>query len=323
MIKKLLLAAGATTILAAAAMMGQITRVRADFTVAPPSCTLGSVDVSASANRHTYKYDLNCDDNSSYHAEAAYDPAQQLAQERLVGTSYPFAVDAVWSCATDPWIAQTAVQCTFTQGTSSNLAGAFGYLFSQFSAGAGGYPLTPSYIDAYSRHALAAQLQNAINRLQTPAPQPAPDSIVVTKVPGARTVNVEPFSPTADLVAVGISGPGMLVQGTNQTYTATIRNDGVAVNGRVEVVISLVAPLVYLVGAVDPGAGFVCDAAPFSSTIHCGGGTLAQGQSATIAFHAFASTAGNAKLLLSINPNNSVAESNTDNNSAALDVTIQ
>jgi hypothetical protein len=145
MIKKLLLAAGATTILAAAAMMGQITRVRADFTVAPPSCTLGSVDVSASANRHTYKYDLNCDDNSSYH--------------------------------------------------------------------------------------------------------------------------------------VG--------------------------------------------GAIDPGAGFVCDAAPFSSTIHCGGGTLAQGQSDTIAFHAFASTAGNAKLLLSINPNNSVAESNTDNNSAALDVTIQ
>ena len=323
MIKKLLLAAGATTILATAAMTGQITRVRADFTVAPPSCTLGSVDVGANATRHTYTYDLNCDDNSSYHAEAAYDPTRQLAQERMVGTSYPFTVDAEWSCPVDPWIAQTAVQCTFTQGTISEATGAFGYLFSQFSAGAGGYPLTPSYIDAYSRHVLAAQLQNAINRLQTPPPQPAPNSTVVTKAPGARTVNVEPFSPTADLVAVGVSGPGTLVQGTNQTYTATIRNDGVAVNGRVEVVISLVAPLVYLDGAIDPGAGFVCDAASFSSTIHCSGGTLAQGQSATIAFHAFASGAGNAKLLLTIDPNNTVAESNSDNNSAALNVTIQ
>lgn len=222
----------------------------------------------------------------------------------------------------DPWIAQNLAPCTFTQGQKSANLGYFEYAFDITAAGSSGLPFSMAGLDDHSRHVLAAQLQNALNQLQQPAPASAfnPATSATNIARNGRTYVGLTGAPKADLVAAGFSGPGALAAGDAANYTATIRNDGADVNGQVEFTISMLAPLSNIDLLPVQAPGFNCTSS--SAMIDCRGGTLAQGQSATMSFSAYANAAGSGKLLLNVNPNNTVAESNTANNSAVLTVAI-
>ncbi len=249
---------------------------------------------------------------------AAYNVNTHNASERIFGLG--FSIEATWTCIDDPWSTPNAPQCLNIGAEAQPGFGSFGFV-----TGSSAPPFSVQNLDAQSLHVLAAQLQNALNQLQRqqpPAPQPA------NKLPPGQIVrNPSAFNPAnllpkPDLVAVGISGPTTLQEDAYTAYTATVRNDGADVNGEVEVVITYADPIENIDGDVNSAPGFSCSSTS-NYTMDCVGGSLAQGQSATISFNVYAiERPGVGKIQITVNPNHTVAESNVDNNTASLNVTI-
>lgn len=180
----------------------------------------------------------------------------------------------------------------------------------------------------------------ATTRAAPPTPTPVPLTVPGTPTP-SRTNSSEIhlpssatyFLPTStptpaptkpDLDAVSIGGPATFTVITNQVYTATIRNDGAAANGNVEVAIGLSGVLqawdtpVQTIGlscSLGTGTG--------ANTWTCEGGTLASGQTATIQFPVHASSAGKGTIVLSLNPSRALDESDYSNNLQILNMTAK
>ena len=161
-------------------------------------------------------------------------------------------------------------------------------------------------------------------------PQTCPDCVIASAPPRAQTKKLDdilaqpdsaPPAPTKpDLVAVRVAGPPTLRQGISQPYTAEIKNEGRDANGTV-------ALNIIFYGALEPGfqtsflaeAGLYCErgAAPAAGTtgiIRCAGGTLKQGQTATVTFQSRAARAGLGKIVSEISPSRTVDESDYDDN---------
>jgi hypothetical protein len=150
-----------------------------------------------------------------------------------------------------------------------------------------------------------------------------PLSTHAKKLPGdiiAQPDSAPPAPTKPDLAAVRVSGPATLRQGISHAYTAEIKNEGSDAN-------ATVALNIIFYGALEPGfqtsfsaeAGLYCErdaatAAGTTGVIKCAGGTLRQGQTATVTFQVRAARTGQGNLVAEINPSRTLEESNYDNN---------
>lgn len=173
-------------------------------------------------------------------------------------------------------------------------------------------------------------------RMESPyvrtVPRTCPDCVTATpplpfetqkRYPGDIIMqpNPGPAAPTKpDLAAVGITGPTTLRQGISQTYGVAITNEGRDVNGTV-------ALNIIFSGALEPGfqtsflaeAGLYCErstatAAGTTGVIRCAGGTLKQGQTATVSFPVRAAKTGPGHIVAEVNPSRTLEESDYDDN---------
>jgi CARDB len=126
-----------------------------------------------------------------------------------------------------------------------------------------------------------------------------------------------------DLDAVQIAGFTTVSNGDNDVYSATLRNDGAAANGSVEVVIGMSGAL-QAWDAIVQSIGLSCTQGTGQNvnTFTCEGGTLAAGQSATLSFRAHAANPGQGTIVVSLNPSRALDESNYANNLAIYTVTV-
>ena len=158
--------------------------------------------------------------------------------------------------------------------------------------------------------------------VQPPAPGSSEQAVQTEKQTVSTAPQAGPTKP--DLVAVSIIGPTSVSNGINAVYTATIRNDGTATNGNVEVVVSFEDAL-QAWDSIQQSIGLSCtqgsgyDVNKFT----CEGGTLAAGQTATLQFRAHAASTGSGTIRVSLNPTRVVAEDNLSNNVQSLQVTVK
>lgn len=122
-----------------------------------------------------------------------------------------------------------------------------------------------------------------------------------------------------DLVVVGVAGPTSISAGNTVFYTTTIRNDGSAANGDVEIKFGML-------GVLSPGNAKISPSIPFfcvqnDSAIDCTGGTLAAGQQATITIPV-EGFVGQGSIFAAINDSRLVDESNYQNDLVLVDVTV-
>jgi lysozyme family protein len=174
------------------------------FGVAPTPCPMQQVDVTATSTNHIYKYGLACAATGTIQVSASYDPSTNFASERLSGDAGNGAgeIQATWTCPADPWTAGRG-----RLPTCVNIAAEANPDTSTFDLSSLSFPISVQLLDDQSRHVLEAQLQNAINELQTPAPPPAvvtaansrtlsPSCIACGAVPIAVSANPQTTSPT-------------------------------------------------------------------------------------------------------------------------------
>src|SRR5689334_7323239 len=132
----------------------------ATFTVAA-GCPLTQVNVSATngGNGHRYDYVLS-GDCKNVHITGGYDVTAKNDSETLSGGGR--TITAVWTCSEDPWIyAGGAPSCTRIRASlSGNTQGVDTSAFSSAS-----FPMSSTPLSDTHRHALYAQLQNAIKQL--------------------------------------------------------------------------------------------------------------------------------------------------------------
>jgi hypothetical protein len=144
-------------------------------------------------------------------------------------------------------------------------------------------------------------------------------TVAVTGVMGTPTPATKP-----DLDAVSIAGPATVSSDINQVYTATIRNDGAAANGNVEVVIGMSGALqAWDTPSQTIGLSCTLGSGSGANTYSCEGGTLAAGQTATIQFRVHPASSGPGTIVLSLNPSRSLDESDYGNNLQVLNVTVK
>jgi hypothetical protein len=169
--------------------------------------------------------------------------------------------------------------------------------------------------------------------LAAPAPVPAPvnagpivaSTHITESDEAARFLTGTQASPPTqpDLEAVQIAGPSSVSDSVNAVYTATVRNNGSAATGNVEVVVGMSGAL----QAWDPivqNIGLACTqgSGKDANTFTCEGGTLAAGQSTTLQFRAHAATPGQGTIVVSLNSSRALDESNYSNNLAVDTVTV-
>jgi hypothetical protein len=262
--------------------------------------SLENVKVTATSNVHTYAFDIVPDDGTAaQHYTGTYTVNTQTAHEDYGKAHWDFI------CPSDPWSYSTKLVCTppasLTGSALTEPAGA-----EQVGEVAGGHAALATAL----AKALAAA--PALNVASTGLGRP--DTLATIAEQG-----VTPSKP--DLAAVAIGGYTTISNGDNAVYTATIKNNGAAATGDVELTIGFAGGL-QTWDTVVQSIGLTCVDGPNAASFVCKGGTLAAGQQATVTFQAHASSAGQATITVALNPTRVVDESDLSNNNASYIVTV-
>jgi len=146
-------------------------------------------------------------------------------------------------------------------------------------------------------------------------------SLASTLAQPAILPHVAGASAKPDLDAVQIAGFTTVSNGNNAVYTATVRNNGAAASGDVEVTIGFSGGL-QAWDSVVQSLGLNCFQGPGGANFTCKGGTLAAGQQTTLQFEAHAASAGQATISVALNPTRVIDESDLSNNNMSYTVTI-
>ncbi len=299
------------------------------FGEAPPDCSITQVVARGTAASHSYEYENVCSGGYRFKVQANYKATGQ-AVEKLSSLSGPaWSIEARWACSNDPWIFSGAAPiCGHGKFSIKGDPGVFDDgVYSRIPAA---FPLSASGLTPALRHVLDAQLQNAI-KASTPT---APPVVVVWENEARKDtpclacdLELKPApkaDPIADLAVVSIAGPTTRQAGLSAIYTVTITNQGTK-GATVELVIVFAGKLDQTGQIVpEPGAG-ACEVrsdAGINAAVRCTGGTLAPGQTTTVAVQGRGQSAGTGMLIATLNPGHSVPESSFDNNSKQLNVTV-
>jgi len=269
--------------------------------VAPAALTysLQNVKVTVTGDQHDYAFDVvPSDGTAAQHYTGSYAPSSKVAHEDYGKAHWDF------TCPFDPWTYPTTLVCTQPASLAgSSLAEPAG---AQAVEGIDGGPAV-----------LAAALQKAQAAIP-PGPKPATQAIFQPVLPASAQTSA-PTLP--DFQAVGIAGPTSINDGDNAVYTATVRNNGSAANGDVEIEIGFTGGLQAWNNIVQ-SIGLTCAQALGGAQFTCQGGTLAAGQQATLQFQVHAVSAGQNTIAVAMNPRSTVGESDLSNNGANLVVTV-
>jgi len=251
--------------------------------VAPATLTfsLENVRVTATSDQHAYAFDVvPSDGTAAQHYTGTYTPSSKVAHEDYGKAHWDF------TCPFDPWTYPTTLVCTQPASLAgSSLTEPSG---AQAVEGIDGGPAT-----------LAAALQKAEAAIP-PGPKPATEAIFQTVL--QQPASAQTSAPTLpDFETVGITGPTTISDGNNAVYTATIRNNGSAANGDVEIEIGFTGGLQAWNNVVQ-SIGLICAQALGGAQFTCQGGTLAAGQQATLQFQVHAVSDGQNTISVAMNP---------------------
>jgi len=272
-------------------------------TPAPSSFTysLQNVKVTATSNVHNYAFDVvPSDGNAAQPYSGTYTVSSKIAHEDYGKAHWDFG------CPFDPWTYGTTLACT----PPASLAG------SSLAEPAGAQQLDK--IDG-GYATLAAALQKAL--AAAPVFHPATQTFGQSEIALASAAQSGATKP--DLDAVAIAGHTTISNGDNDVYTATIRNNGSAANGNVEVVIGMSGSL-QAWDSIAQTIGLSCTqgSGKDANTFTCEGGTLAAGQSTTLQFRAHAAAPGQGTIVVSLNSSRALDESDYSDDLAIYTVTV-
>ncbi len=278
----------------------------------PYNCLLTNVDVNGNTTVHSYDYGMGGE--CSFTIRGAYDVNTKQASEKLSGDAGK--ISAIWTCSADPWIFQSgqAPTCVLVNAAADKDDGAFDFSHSTL-------PFSVQLLTDHDRFVLSAQLQNALNQKPaTPAPSPLGHAIG-TKLsepcfacPDGPASNV-PVQPD---LSVSISGKTSLSSGMTAPYTITIKNQGAPLSGNPVVQLALAFGGKLQEYATSDTGAFTCTP---GATINCTGHLDASGQ-ATLTFQGWGSAAGTGSVQATVDPSQSLPDSNYSNNTQTLTVTI-
>ena len=120
-------------------------------------------------------------------------------------------------------------------------------------------------------------------------------------------------------LTINKTGPSSVPAGSNFAYTLTVNNIGSVNAANIRVVDTLPAGVALV--SVNPTSLFTCTPtaapAPGPTTVVCTGGAVNQGQNATITLNVTAPASGSLTNTASVDPDNTIAETNELNNTSA------
>jgi len=271
--------------------------------------SLQNVHVTATREQYTYAFDVAPDDGSANeHYTGTYTPGSQTAHEDYGKAHWDFI------CPADPWTSPGDIVCTQPDSLAgSSLVEPAGA--KRLGEVTGGH----ATLEAAFKKALAAV------PVYEPSQQILPSADVVPPTPGpkpaAQILPAEVTLPKADLDAVSITGASTVQNGTNAVYTATIRNNGAAATGNVELQINVTNDLLAS-GSVVQTIGLSCAQSFGGAIVTCQGGSLASRQQTTLQFTIHAANVGQGTISLALNPNRTIDETDLSNNGVSYTVTV-
>ncbi len=278
-----------------------------------PSCPLSNVNVSGTASKHTYGYHFKCDAGSDVTVQAHFDitPLGGVGEETL--SSFWGTATAHWACPEDPWIsASSPAQLACVGGILSLTPGGPDPQNIDVANVQDG-PLSVSVLSADARHTLATQLQNALNQQPANSGHVSLGQQVLTKVE-----NLPSPTPAQPDLSVSISGKTSLYSGMTAPYTITIKNLGAPLSGNPNIQIAIAFGGKLQEYATSDTSAFTCTP---GATINCTGHLDASGE-ATLTFQGWASAAGTGSVQATVDPTQSLPDSNRGNNTQTLNVTV-
>ena len=130
--------------------------------------------------------------------------------------------------------------------------------------------------------------------------------------------------PKPDFVIDLVRGPPILKAGVSGTFSIKIRNTG-STPGPLEVFIIFAGELDQT-DQLRADSGMACEVRHdkgINAAVRCTGGPIGPGQTATITVQGRGRSAGQGRLVTTINPSRSLPESSYDNNFMQANVTIE
>ncbi|HTE85338.1 MAG TPA: hypothetical protein VK821_11440 [Dehalococcoidia bacterium] len=297
------------------------------------SCGMTDVDVTVNrvgdqVNPH-YDYYWGCSDDAvPYHDEHYIGDWDSSRQEAHVVDTIQHALllgDSTWACVSNPWDVDLGPypSCRLTAGVTAS--------------GQINFPLGP--IVRSERHVLHAQLQNAIDQAALLAAQEAATraAFLATEVTPTTTTNNSaiysalgttltsaPAPTQPDLKVPTVGGDMQLAQGHTSVYSIGVSNVGTRPQTQVQVSIQVNGSLQYA-GMDKTPAGWDCSgSAPILCTGPLGGyGDPVQNLAVNFQLRVLAATAGGGTITVKVDPNGLIQESNENNNSNYIIVTVK
>jgi uncharacterized repeat protein (TIGR01451 family) len=207
---------------------------------------------------------------------------------------------------------------------ASNILCGFPGFFSNVSGGSAATPTSvpPTATRTFTPGSLTPTNTSTTGATSTSTGTPVPSATATSTATPTITLTPAPV----DLLIVKSGNPNPANAGGTATFSLLVNNIGGTNAVGITVQDNLPAGLTFLsaADASNPNRGFVCGAA--GSVVACTGGTLAPGQSATIQIVVLIDNPCVVTSPISnnavVNPNNTIPESSTANNSSTFSLTV-